>query len=538
MKIFLSVFLTLALLTPALAPTAQAVFPGKSVAHWDLTESEDRNDPEYDRLHNLVREKKYDEAMKIAEEKIRTSPKDGTPVILKALLLNEMGRYKEALNHLMTGQHLELRHPALHYGFCQVYRNLGEVDLSQRGCLIAVEQHYNTPETHYELAQTMAALGNMERANKELELADQLDAGNALYSYERGMNFNYLNLPEMAEQAFLKALAIDADHIDANYQLAYLYATQGKTDSAKQHIMRVLETRREHPKLKSANLLLEYVNKNALDQLPRKIVPHQYHVGRSRSLYQSQKYGLALIEIQTAARLKSDDLKIQEILIGLCSILTRLPLGEKTVNHFIELTNGADLVQAKGYQELGDIRVLQGNLDEARGYYEKARDLGDPNNLAEITLSEFPEDSRSIPPLLNPGELFIEPPEAMNRKGEIFAHYGMNNRAIAIYSMVIRMDPNHLMAMLNIATAHYHKGAHHRAISILERLLVTHPNHEHILAHRLLLARAYMKKGDVADGLKNLEVAVRMNPSVKEVIKSDPVFDDLKQTEAFKQLIE
>ena len=47
-----------------------------------------------------------------------------------------------------------------------------------------------------------------------------------------------------------------------------------------------------------------------------------------------------------------------------------------------------------------------------------------------------------------------------------------------------------------------------------------------------------MKKGDMGNAFKNLEFAVRINPAVKKLLKTDPSFNDLKDQEAFKQLIE
>ena len=534
-KIFTPCFFILFLLGSY--SNALATFPGKSIAHWDLSVSEDRNDPEYQKLHELVQNKKYDEAMAILENKIQQNPKAGTPLILKALLLNEMGQYKAAQSAIMAGQLLERRHPALHYGFCLIYRNLGKAQYSERGCVIAVEQHHNAPESHYELAQTLAAQGKMERANKELGFASQLDPKNPLYHYERGINFSYLNRSEESETAFKQALAIDTNHLDANYQLAYLYATQGKKDLAESYAVKVLETRREHPNVTAANLLLKYIGRDSLDKLPKKIIPHFFHMGRSKSLYQEGKFGLSLIEIETAAKLQQDDIKVQEILIGLSSLLLRLELEEKAIHKFIKLAGDNKLNQAKGYEELADIRVMQGKLAEAKSLYEKAKPLGNPNSISEITLKEFPKQAPEVKPL-SKDELFIRPTEALNRKGEIFAHYKMYNRAIAIYSMVIRMDPNHLQSMLNIATTQYNKGAPHRAIVILERLLVTHPSHEHIVAHRLLLARSYAQKGDLGDALKNLAFAVKINPAVKELLRTDPSFEALKDEGAFKQLIE
>ncbi|NIQ00114.1 MAG: hypothetical protein GWM98_06555, partial [Nitrospinaceae bacterium] len=100
----------------------------------------------------------------------------------------------------------------------------------------------------------------------------------------------------------------------------------------------------------------------------------------------------------------------------------------------------------------------------AREFYEKARSLGDPGGLAQTTLAQFPQN----PPTPNPSPfasnvIFINPAEALNRKGEVFAFYGMYDRAVAIYSMVVRMNPDHLPSMLNTAMAHYKNQDYNRA---------------------------------------------------------------------------
>ena len=79
---------------------------------------------------------------------------------------------------------------------------------------------------------------------------------------------------------------------------------------------------------------------------------------------------------------------------------------------------------------------------------------------------------------------------------------------------------------------------YNQAISILERLFVIHPNHEHIIAHRLLLARSYVMKGDLVDGVKNLEIAMKLNPGIKKVIIEDPTFEKLRALESFRTLVQ
>ena len=201
------------------------------------------------------------------------------------------------------------------------------------------------------------------------------------------------------------------------------------------------------------------------------------------------------------------------------------------------LTKNDDKLKSRGYQELGDIEVLRGHMKQAKELYEKAKTLGDINGIAKASLDEFPEniDTTQEHPL-NPNSLFVNPTEALNRKGEIFAHFGMYQRALGIYAMILRIEPTNLTALLNTATAQYKNKKYNRAISILERLFVIHPNHEHVIAHRLLLARSYVMKGDLGDGVRNLAIIVKLNPAAKKVITSDPVFEKLRSLESFIEL--
>ncbi len=518
---------------------ANATYPLPDVAHWDLSVSNEKNDPDYQKVRDLVSQKQFDEALAILDRKIIQQPKEATPEILKAVILNEKDEPKKALEVLLTGFKKERQHPALHFTFCQIHRKLGNGLISEKACIIAAQQHHQDPLAHYEFALTLMARGKAKEANKELAESARLDPKNSTYPYERGMIFNYLNQNNEAEISFKRAFSLDKSNVEAAYQLAYLYATRSDKEQAESYINHILDNHRDQPKAESAKLLKEYIYKNETDKLPLKVVPGQYHLSRSKSLYQSKQFGLCLIEAETAARLSPDDMTIQEILVGLHSMFLRLDMAEKSVEQFIKYTKDDDKLKSRGYQELADIEVLRGHLSKAKDLYEKAKGLGDPNGIAKASLDEFPKkfDSTERQPL-NPNNLFINPTEALNRKGEIFAHFGMYQRALGIYSMVLRMDPTNLTTLLNTAATNYKNEKYTRAISILERLFVIHPNHEHIIAHRLLLARSYVMNGDLGDGIKNLEIVMKLNPNMKKVITSDPTFEKLRALESFRTLVQ
>ncbi|NIW57589.1 MAG: tetratricopeptide repeat protein, partial [Nitrospinaceae bacterium] len=512
----------------------EARYPEMDITLWDEHQAkDDRKNPDYIKFHELVGQKNYDEALRLVDQIIQKTPHKGTPLILKALLLSELKQHRKAYLVLQKGRKIQRRHPAMQYANCRIYRDLGNVELSDRACKIVVHQHPKSRDAHYEYAQTLAAQGHMKAANEQLALAAERDPSNSLYHYEQGMNWFYLNDLQQAEQSFLKALALNPDDLNSGYQLGYLYAVKKDVEKAEKHLNHVWQTRRNHPKVEASRQLIELIKKGAAGKLPAKTDPHKYHLARSQSLYQSGEYGLALVEIQTAARLKPRDKPTQQVMVALASLLLRLKLTEKTVRHLLSFTQDDKILQAKGYQELGDIAVMRGKLNEAREFYRKSQSLGDPDGLAKISLAELPPRPQETQRVLDSSDMRINPAETLNLKGEVFANYGMYQRALALYSMALRQNPGHLMSKLNMAMAHYKKGEPRKTITLLERILVNHPNHEHILSHRALLAKAYARKGDRESAITNLKIIQKIKPSLLRVLRNDPVFKILKDHELF-----
>lgn len=512
----------------------EARFPGMDITLWtEHMAKGDRKNPAYLKFHELVGQNKYSEALQLIDRTHQQNPRKGTPLILKALLLNEMKQYKEAFTILQEGRNIQRRHPAIPFAHCQLYRNLGNVEFSEQACIISVHQHPDSRDSHYEFAQTLTAMGHMEQANRELARAAELDDSSGIYHYERGMNLFYLNDLENAEQAFLKALSLNPDDLESGYQLGYLYALQKKFKEAEERLNRIWQTRQDHPKVEAARRLIELIKKGSTDQLPATVDPHKYHLGRSQSLYQSGEYGLSLFEIQTAARIKPKDKATHQILVAISSLLLRLDLTERALQQLMSSHPDDKTLRAKAFQELGDTSVMRGRLKIARDYYHKSRELGDPDGLAKISLAELPAQGQGAQSALDLTEPFANPAKALNRRGEVFAHYGMYQRALALYSLALRSQPGNLMSKLNMAVAYYQMGAPHKTIILLERALISHPDHEHILSHRALLAKAYAQKGDREGALANLKIIRKMKPSTLQALKNDPAFKDLKDHELF-----
>jgi len=139
MKKFLFTNLLILLLSAAIPFQAQATFPGKNIVFWDLEQSDEQNNTDLAEAYDLAKKNKYEQALKVIEKKIQESPKSTTLNVMKGLILNEMHMYIPAVRTLNDAQLIESRHPGIHYGFCEVYRNLGMSHLSLQACRIAEE---------------------------------------------------------------------------------------------------------------------------------------------------------------------------------------------------------------------------------------------------------------------------------------------------------------------------------------------------------------------------------------------------------------
>jgi tetratricopeptide (TPR) repeat protein len=341
---------------------------------------------------------------------------------------------------------------------------------------------------------------------------------------------------DKAEAAFKKSLELDPNHLDSLYQLAFIYAVKKNTGKSKSYLNKIIKSGERHPKVESAKGLMTLIEDDQLDKIPSKIISWKYHIGHSQSLYESKQYGPSLIEAQTAAKLKPDDKKIQITLVRLSILLLRLGLIEKEVNNLLKLAKDDRVMQAKSYQELGDTNVMRGNITQAKKHYEKALILGDPYSIAKISLAELPKDGFANGKPVVIDDYFIDPLKAWQKKGEIFDHFGMYERALAIYSEVLKMDPNNLMTKLNAAATYYKKTDYEKSIALLERILISQPNHEFVIDHHILLAKAYLKKNDEEEAIINLEKVVKLKPKNIGSILSDPAFSSLKGNKSFKNL--
>lgn len=106
---------------------------------------------------------------------------------------------------------------------------------------------------------------------------------------------------------------------------------------------------------------------------------------------------------------------------------------------------------------------------------------------------------------------------------------------IAIYDQILELDPNDTEAMTYKADAALELNEPRWAINLCQQALEIDPNNPHAYYQ---LAGAFTLMDQNNDALMNLEKSIELSGQFSEQILEDPIFDPLKETDEFKQLIE
>src|SRR5262245_51263719 len=98
---------------------------------------------------------------------------------------------------------------------------------------------------------------------------------------------------------------------------------------------------------------------------------------------------------------------------------------------------------------------------------------------------------------------------AFNNRGLAYSNKGDNDRAISDYNEAIRLDPNYSLAFSNRGIAYSKKGENDRAISDYNEAIRLDPNYSLAFSNRGI---AHSKKGDVDRAISDYNEAIRLDP--------------------------
>ena len=124
--------------------------------------------------------------------------------------------------------------------------------------------------------------------------------------------------------------------------------------------------------------------------------------------------------------------------------------------------------------------------------------------------------------------------QALLKKGHILGQLARYEQAIISYDAVLEQDIGNLLAFLNKGLAHHFLGQYDIAISCYDMVLKEKPQNPTALYNK---ASSFVKSGRVNQGLEILAKAIKFDHSLKEKAEHDYDFQEVKNTNEFKEKI-
>ncbi|NES72407.1 MAG: tetratricopeptide repeat protein, partial [Okeania sp. SIO2D1] len=126
--------------------------------------------------------------------------------------------------------------------------------------------------------------------------------------------------------------------------------------------------------------------------------------------------------------------------------------------------------------------------------------------------------------------------DAWNNRGVCLAKIQKYQEAVKSYNQAIAIKNNYSDAWNNRGVALMKLGIYGEAIACYDNAAKIKPDFFSAWYNK---ARCCLLKGAVEAGLKSLKKAISLNPSrCKEMAKNEPDFDDIRNNELFKKLID
>lgn len=125
--------------------------------------------------------------------------------------------------------------------------------------------------------------------------------------------------------------------------------------------------------------------------------------------------------------------------------------------------------------------------------------------------------------------------DALYWKGLIYLDQGKLQDAEGPFRRLVELDPEQAHVYVHLAWIYRRTVSLERAVEAIQRALQLNPKLP-IALYNLACYRAVQGQSDQA--LKLLEEAVSVSKEYRKLARTDPDFDSVRQTEAFRKLIE
>ncbi len=126
-------------------------------------------------------------------------------------------------------------------------------------------------------------------------------------------------------------------------------------------------------------------------------------------------------------------------------------------------------------------------------------------------------------------------PEVLTVLGNLYLKKGDQSMAITSYQRALEVKPDYAPAMGNAASAYSMQGAYDTAFDLLSRLREIRPDDPEVEYN---MACLHARQGRVDEAVSSLKAAVEKGFNDRELLRTDPDLEGLRETEFYRELVQ
>lgn len=198
-------------------------------------------------LMELIKNKNYEEALKLLFEAIESDPKEVTHYINVGTILFDTGKLEEAERFFQKAITVNPEHGGAYYGLANIYYNAERFDEAVKLYQKAVANELQDADTYYMLGMSFVNLGDMNSALPYLMRAHELNNMDTEIAFQYGLVMCQLSMYRDAVNMLQRVMDQDANHADALYNLTLAqYMIDEDADNAIEGFKSVLKVSPDH----------------------------------------------------------------------------------------------------------------------------------------------------------------------------------------------------------------------------------------------------------------------------------------------------
>lgn len=202
----------------------------------------------------------FEGAIKAFEKALMVIPDDTTATLYAGVASQQIKDNKTALKYYYRLIDLDYQDPEIYGSIISIERYANEdFEKAIEVTRMAKEQFPENDSFEKQEINLLIESGQVDLAKDRINDAIKKDPENANLYFNLGYLYEQLEQPEKAEEAYLKAIEIDPDYLDANYNYAVYYYNKAADLFAKARDMDLQTYRKEGKKIEKE--AIEYLKK-------------------------------------------------------------------------------------------------------------------------------------------------------------------------------------------------------------------------------------------------------------------------------------